>query len=337
MDKANPFKSTYVGYFKCTLPERFPLEPSSPAPRKDRAHSSAKSDIDSNGRHAPKRAKSQNSVPKMLSTSEQPGRQTSVAVSRTSTTCPPKTPTPNQTPESSSKTSAHQKPNWARGAKTHPITPSDQSRSVNPKTPAQAISLHRCASPLLFNYNRPSLEIQHRKQETVITGTNVADSTVAAAATLATPSTRRISAASIVSSSITSLDFTTNQLAEAGTRLEASSPMTPIMTNRSTQTTLPPPQRGRQQRVNPTWPPLNAPESVLVPKSAALPPINKVMPKALAYARQNGECTVCMDRQSNCVLYRCGHVCCCFGCGKRLKTCPICRKPVEDVIKIYNA
>lgn len=54
------------------------------------------------------------------------------------------------------------------------------------------------------------------------------------------------------------------------------------------------------------------------------------------------ECTVCLDNEANCVIYDCGHVCMCNTCAETLfKTgdglCPICRRPIKDVIKMYKA
>lgn len=56
---------------------------------------------------------------------------------------------------------------------------------------------------------------------------------------------------------------------------------------------------------------------------------------------KNGECTVCFDGEVDTVIYTCGHMCLCHGCGLRLKRqaracCPICRRPIKDVIKIYR-
>jgi hypothetical protein len=50
----------------------------------------------------------------------------------------------------------------------------------------------------------------------------------------------------------------------------------------------------------------------------------------------DGECCICLDAPSDCVLYRCGHVCACLHCARKLKQCPICRVSVEDVIKMWK-
>lgn len=53
-------------------------------------------------------------------------------------------------------------------------------------------------------------------------------------------------------------------------------------------------------------------------------------------SEDEGECCVCMNAESDSVLYRCGHVCACLPCAKALKQCPICREQVTDVIKIWK-
>lgn len=54
------------------------------------------------------------------------------------------------------------------------------------------------------------------------------------------------------------------------------------------------------------------------------------------------ECAVCLERPPDCALYTCGHMCMCYECAmsvmkSRGAICPICRKPVLDVIKIFKS
>ena len=55
-----------------------------------------------------------------------------------------------------------------------------------------------------------------------------------------------------------------------------------------------------------------------------------------------GECCSCLDRASDCVIYRCGHICLCYECAidirqtHRPPLCPICRQMISDVIRIYR-
>ncbi|XP_061692765.1 neuralized E3 ubiquitin protein ligase 1Ab isoform X2 [Syngnathoides biaculeatus] len=53
------------------------------------------------------------------------------------------------------------------------------------------------------------------------------------------------------------------------------------------------------------------------------------------------DCTICCDDAADTALYDCGHLCLCYRCALKLKqdqaTCPICRKPIRDVIKTYRS
>lgn len=56
----------------------------------------------------------------------------------------------------------------------------------------------------------------------------------------------------------------------------------------------------------------------------------------------SGECTVCFEKNINCVLYQCGHMCMCYTCAIRQwqgvggnGQCPICRAYICDVIRTY--
>ena len=57
-------------------------------------------------------------------------------------------------------------------------------------------------------------------------------------------------------------------------------------------------------------------------------------------ADTESRCVICLDSKKNTVLYQCGHACVCYPCGqqlvKRKQTCPICRSPIIDCIKIYQ-
>ncbi|CAD5315835.1 unnamed protein product [Arabidopsis thaliana] len=40
-------------------------------------------------------------------------------------------------------------------------------------------------------------------------------------------------------------------------------------------------------------------------------------------------CVVCLDQ-------KCGHMCCCTPCSLQLRTCPLCRERIQQVLKIYR-
>ncbi|XP_062332020.1 E3 ubiquitin-protein ligase NEURL1B isoform X1 [Osmerus eperlanus] len=88
----------------------------------------------------------------------------------------------------------------------------------------------------------------------------------------------------------------------------------------------------------------SASESSLVtaPSSPLSPPVSPTLSAPeLPPAGKNGECTVCFDQEVDTVIYTCGHMCLCNDCGLKLKRqinacCPICRRPIKDVIKTYR-
>mmetsp|Transcript_1970 Transcript_1970/g.6206 ORF Transcript_1970/g.6206 Transcript_1970/m.6206 type:complete len:449 (-) Transcript_1970:45-1391(-) len=51
-------------------------------------------------------------------------------------------------------------------------------------------------------------------------------------------------------------------------------------------------------------------------------------------------CSVCWEAPKEALLYRCGHICLCVDCANDLKNanlpCPICRAPIEDVVKVFR-
>jgi len=58
----------------------------------------------------------------------------------------------------------------------------------------------------------------------------------------------------------------------------------------------------------------------------------------------SAECSVCLERPIDCVLYTCGHMCMCYECATGVHhatveggSCPICRQIIKDVIKIYRS
>ncbi|KAJ5981047.1 Zinc finger RING-type [Penicillium waksmanii] len=47
-------------------------------------------------------------------------------------------------------------------------------------------------------------------------------------------------------------------------------------------------------------------------------------------------CQICYSEEQNAVFCDCGHVCSCVTCAKQVDLCPICRKTIKSVIKIYR-
>eukprot|EP01060_Flectonema_neradi_P005952 TRINITY_DN13998_c0_g1_i1.p1 TRINITY_DN13998_c0_g1~~TRINITY_DN13998_c0_g1_i1.p1 ORF type:complete len:275 (+),score=43.39 TRINITY_DN13998_c0_g1_i1:64-825(+) len=47
-------------------------------------------------------------------------------------------------------------------------------------------------------------------------------------------------------------------------------------------------------------------------------------------------CKICFDHKIDCVILDCGHMCVCMPCAKRLRLCPICRKPIRKRKRVYK-
>ena len=71
-----------------------------------------------------------------------------------------------------------------------------------------------------------------------------------------------------------------------------------------------------------------------------------LMDNAAGDSEQNdnmaNECTVCLEKPCDSVVYTCGHVCMCFECAINIKEsrdplCPICRQDIKDVIRIFKS
>ena len=49
-------------------------------------------------------------------------------------------------------------------------------------------------------------------------------------------------------------------------------------------------------------------------------------------------CVVCQDAIKDTLLLPCKHLCMCFACAShsQMKRCPICRKVIQDKMKVFN-
>ncbi|CAE6081534.1 unnamed protein product [Arabidopsis arenosa] len=45
-------------------------------------------------------------------------------------------------------------------------------------------------------------------------------------------------------------------------------------------------------------------------------------------------CVICLEQKYDATFVKCGHMCCCFTCSLHVKTCPLCRRLIELVLKI---
>mmetsp|Transcript_17305 Transcript_17305/g.15209 ORF Transcript_17305/g.15209 Transcript_17305/m.15209 type:complete len:101 (-) Transcript_17305:373-675(-) len=48
-------------------------------------------------------------------------------------------------------------------------------------------------------------------------------------------------------------------------------------------------------------------------------------------------CSICYESDRDCVFLPCKHNVCCLKCSKNVRTCPICRFKITDVIRIYKS
>lgn len=59
------------------------------------------------------------------------------------------------------------------------------------------------------------------------------------------------------------------------------------------------------------------------------------------YNENDRDCAICMDHARDCVLSPCHHMVTCNGCAKLLLNrrdgCPICRKDILEIIKVYHS
>ncbi len=53
---------------------------------------------------------------------------------------------------------------------------------------------------------------------------------------------------------------------------------------------------------------------------------------------RSAECIICLSEKSTHIVLPCGHKCLCLGCslGSGLKNCPLCRKDVDNIIKVFE-
>lgn len=52
---------------------------------------------------------------------------------------------------------------------------------------------------------------------------------------------------------------------------------------------------------------------------------------------KSNACIICCENEFDTLLMPCKHNIACMKCTKNLKECPICRKKIEDFIRIYKA
>jgi len=90
--------------------------------------------------------------------------------------------------------------------------------------------------------------------------------------------------------------------------------------------------------LEPQAPPAYSPRAPNAPNAPNAPPANEageVDPEDDMDI--SDECSICMERQIDCVLVPCGHMCACFTCAGPMEECPICRTSVDKAVKTFRA
>lgn len=52
--------------------------------------------------------------------------------------------------------------------------------------------------------------------------------------------------------------------------------------------------------------------------------------------KNNNTCSICWDEERDCLIMPCRHNVTCLKCIKSVKNCPICRKPIQDLLRIFK-
>uniref|UniRef100_A0A8W8J481 RING-type domain-containing protein n=1 Tax=Magallana gigas TaxID=29159 RepID=A0A8W8J481_MAGGI len=49
-------------------------------------------------------------------------------------------------------------------------------------------------------------------------------------------------------------------------------------------------------------------------------------------------CKICMEDENKieCAFVECGHMLACRSCASKLKSCPVCRSEIQQVLKLYK-
>jgi len=70
---------------------------------------------------------------------------------------------------------------------------------------------------------------------------------------------------------------------------------------------------------------------------AAAAEASRAAAAAAAASGGAGRCCICMDADADAACTPCGHVCGCSSCLGQVYECPVCREPLESVLRIYAA
>jgi hypothetical protein len=57
----------------------------------------------------------------------------------------------------------------------------------------------------------------------------------------------------------------------------------------------------------------------------------------LARLPEDLQCSICMLQEANAAIIPCGHAVACVRCIERCDDCPVCRKPIDSILRIYRS
>ena len=49
------------------------------------------------------------------------------------------------------------------------------------------------------------------------------------------------------------------------------------------------------------------------------------------------QCSICMVNEANAAIVPCGHTVACVRCLERCDNCPVCRKGIASILRIYRS
>ena len=49
------------------------------------------------------------------------------------------------------------------------------------------------------------------------------------------------------------------------------------------------------------------------------------------------QCAICMEKEANAAIVPCGHAVACVRCLERCDNCPVCRKRISSILRIYRS
>jgi hypothetical protein len=64
--------------------------------------------------------------------------------------------------------------------------------------------------------------------------------------------------------------------------------------------------------------------------------LNTIISKENVSGMDASKCVICWDHERDCLIMPCKHNASCIKCTKSLKSCPICRNELLDILKIYK-